>query len=235
MKELNKKQIETLFDFVKSKYVRYIDVQHELVDHLATDIEFKMGTDSALSFDEALNNVYSKFPISGFSNYVKKSESAMNRFWIKMIFKQFIKFGGIPVLLSLVALTCLQYIFMVVFGNVAFIILIAFTLIIGFLAFRGMKTIVKGQEKNIDEKYLVVTIFKGLAFSFCMIPALTANIFTDISTSNTITIDNISWRAFAYALLFSANLIWCYMSYYKFPQLIRSVLNEKYAHLKLSV
>ncbi|MFZ1455121.1 MAG: hypothetical protein WAT46_03705 [Saprospiraceae bacterium] len=41
-KQLTMEQIETLFSFVKSKYVRYIDVQYELVDHLASAIEDEM-------------------------------------------------------------------------------------------------------------------------------------------------------------------------------------------------
>jgi len=70
-------------------------VQHELVDHLASDIESEMNEDNTLSFESALSKVYSKFPISGFSKYVKQSESAMNTMWYKMILSEFTKYGGI--------------------------------------------------------------------------------------------------------------------------------------------
>ncbi|MBK7635546.1 MAG: hypothetical protein IPJ13_15665 [Saprospiraceae bacterium] len=62
-------QIQSLFAFVKSKYVRYIDVQYELVDHLATAIEDEMQKDSKLSFEAALSKVYARFPITGFYQF----------------------------------------------------------------------------------------------------------------------------------------------------------------------
>lgn len=78
--QLNEQQIDHLFDFVGSKYVRYIDVQHELVDHLASAIEEEMEA-SGSTFESALQSVYGRFPITGFASFVAEKEKGMRRYW----------------------------------------------------------------------------------------------------------------------------------------------------------
>ena len=50
MNNLSKEHIDQLFEFVKSKYVRYYDVQLDLVDHISDAIEDKMSKDNELTF-----------------------------------------------------------------------------------------------------------------------------------------------------------------------------------------
>lgn len=78
--QLSTDQIDHLFDFVRSKYVHYIDVQHELVDHLATAIEEEMAA-TGVSFEAGLAAVYSRFPVTGFASFVEEKEKAMRRYW----------------------------------------------------------------------------------------------------------------------------------------------------------
>ena len=47
-------QIDYLYGFVQQKGVKPLDVQIELVDHLATDIENTMSVSSELTFEESL-------------------------------------------------------------------------------------------------------------------------------------------------------------------------------------
>ena len=84
-RELTADQINELFDFVKSKYVRYIDVQYELVDHLATAIEEEMKINAALNFQTALDKVYSRFPITGFDKFVTAKEKAIKKYWLRKV------------------------------------------------------------------------------------------------------------------------------------------------------
>lgn len=76
---LTNEQIDALFKFVKSKYVDYYDVQLELVDHLASEVEQKMATNPAVSFETALQQVYSGFGIFGFSDLVEQKQKAVNK------------------------------------------------------------------------------------------------------------------------------------------------------------
>ena len=49
----------------EAKYVRYRDVRHEIVDHWDSDIENIWLEDPKVSFQKALKQTYSKFPITG--------------------------------------------------------------------------------------------------------------------------------------------------------------------------
>ncbi|MBA2499179.1 MAG: hypothetical protein H0V30_05585 [Chitinophagaceae bacterium] len=73
--QLTQDQIQELFVFTEKKFVRYYDLQVELVDHLAERIEEKLSSDASLNFDAALQMIYKDFGIFGFSKIVhEKSE-----------------------------------------------------------------------------------------------------------------------------------------------------------------
>lgn len=84
-KVLNESELSALHSFVRSKYVEYYDIQIELVDHLATEIEGIWMKDENVSFESALSSVYKKFGIYGFSYIVLRKQLAVPRqqrhFW----------------------------------------------------------------------------------------------------------------------------------------------------------
>lgn len=67
---LTKEQIDQLFLFCEKHFVRFYDVQVELVDHLANAIEEKMAADENLSFEAALSSVHAGFGPLGFAGFV---------------------------------------------------------------------------------------------------------------------------------------------------------------------
>ena len=77
--KLSEEQIKQLYAFVEKKSVRWYDLQTELVDHLASQIEELWKTNPALSFDESLAIVYKQFGIFGFSKIVQQKEAEVNR------------------------------------------------------------------------------------------------------------------------------------------------------------
>jgi hypothetical protein len=54
-------EIEKLFSFCRKHYIHYYEVQAELVDHFADAIEALRKQQPSISFDDALNSVYSSF------------------------------------------------------------------------------------------------------------------------------------------------------------------------------
>ncbi len=76
---LSKEQIQQLFLFTEKKFVRWYDLQVELVDHLAEKIEAQMEQDATLSFERALGNVYAGFGIFGFAEIVREREKALRK------------------------------------------------------------------------------------------------------------------------------------------------------------
>lgn len=71
---LTKEQIESLFTFCEKHFVKYYEVQLELVDHLANAIELKMADDPNLSFEEALEEVHQSFGVMGFAPLVAEKQ-----------------------------------------------------------------------------------------------------------------------------------------------------------------
>ncbi|MEO7444371.1 MAG: hypothetical protein ABIT96_02400 [Ferruginibacter sp.] len=98
-------QVEFLFDFVRRKYVRYYDVQSELVDHLATAIEERLEKDTNADFHVALALVYSEFGLFGFSRIVQERETQTQKSSRKMLWQQALKFFSWPVIISTLTLT----------------------------------------------------------------------------------------------------------------------------------
>ena len=94
--QLSKEQIDELFKFVKSKYVRYIDLQYELVDHLASAIEVEMEQDKNLTFSAALSKVYARFPVTGFTHFVAQKGAALVSYWRRRWFQIFKSYFSIP-------------------------------------------------------------------------------------------------------------------------------------------
>ena len=64
--KLTTPQIEDLFKFTRKHFVYHYDVQSELVDHLANDIEEIWNEKPYLSFKDAWDTSFKKFGIFGF-------------------------------------------------------------------------------------------------------------------------------------------------------------------------
>ncbi|MCI2229493.1 hypothetical protein MC378_09975 [Polaribacter sp. MSW13] len=85
--KLTKIQIEELYKFTRKHYVEYYDVQTELVDHLANDIESICKENPSLSFEEARDISFKKFGVFGFMDVVQSKESQMTKKYFKLILK----------------------------------------------------------------------------------------------------------------------------------------------------
>ena len=64
--KLTSQHIDQLYKFTRAHYVEWYDLQTELVDHLANDIENIWEKEPNLSFDQAKNKAFKKFGIFGF-------------------------------------------------------------------------------------------------------------------------------------------------------------------------
>jgi ABC-type multidrug transport system fused ATPase/permease subunit len=83
--KLTKTHIEELYKFTRKHYVYHYDVQTELVDHLANDIEEIWLTQQHLSFQEARDKSFKKFGIFGFMDVVEAKQKQMNKRYWKII------------------------------------------------------------------------------------------------------------------------------------------------------
>ncbi len=193
-----------------------------------------MKSDASLSFNDALQKVYSKFPISGFSNTVRQSESAMGKYWRRVIFSEFMRYGGLPFVSILALLTFINFQLIFIFGTPMLHVLLFAVLITGYASLRAMQSIVKSEKGNVDDKYLVVSIFKSWAMVFSIFPFISSQFISDSKWVHYIDSEMTIPIVF-FSIMYNLSFIWSVMVYYRFPDLIKNELNTKYAHLNLSV
>ena len=84
--KLTEQHIDELYHFTRKQYVEWYDLQTELVDHLANDIEAIWQESPNLSFFEARNRAFKKFGVFGFMEIVEKRQKAMNKRYFKLLF-----------------------------------------------------------------------------------------------------------------------------------------------------
>ena len=83
--KLTPQQIQELYKFTRQHYVEYFDVQTELVDHLANNIEQIWTTRPSFSFEDARDISFKKFGVFGFMDLVDERKKALNKKYWKLI------------------------------------------------------------------------------------------------------------------------------------------------------
>tara|TARA_R110002073_G_scaffold40547_5_gene115178 strand:+ start:317924 stop:318619 length:696 start_codon:yes stop_codon:yes gene_type:complete len=94
--ELTREQIQELYAFTKKHHVEWYDLQTELVDHLANDIEQIWKENSKLTFEQARKSAYKKFGIMGFGDVIEKKQKALRKRYWKLIWHFFKSYFKLP-------------------------------------------------------------------------------------------------------------------------------------------
>lgn len=106
---LSSEQIAYLFTFCEKHLVYFYEVQVELVDHLANAIELEMEHNPSLTFEDALEKVYSGFGIMGFAPVVREKANQMQRAARKAYWYLFRKEFGWPQVLRFLCAVAAVY------------------------------------------------------------------------------------------------------------------------------
>ena len=83
--KLTNQNIQDLYKFTRQHFVEHYDVQTELVDHLANDIEQILEEQPNLSFKEARNKSFKKFGVFGFMDVISAKQKQMNKKYYKIL------------------------------------------------------------------------------------------------------------------------------------------------------
>jgi len=226
--QLTEEQVGKLFDFVKSKFVRSEDLKYELVDHLASSIEDLQIQYSEMTFDEGLQETYSRFPITGFTNFVAEKHKALHKYWLKKFINYYIQFFKVP---KIILLAGLSYFIWTIFQYVPhsyLIILILITAI--FYTIRDLKLAKKNNE-NIA-KYSFLSIYYGITLSynsilFSVLYGIPFSNFWNLVINPTATI--------VLSLFLALNILFNYAATYVFPIMLKEEIKNKYAHLNIKI
>ena len=179
MNSLTADQIQTIFDFTEKKYIKYYDVQLELVDHIADKIETLQADDPNLSFDRALHEVYKSFGVFGFTKVQEQKMVELHRYWMRHL-KSYIKgYFKLPKIIITVILSLCIYSFMkqgylyplLSDLDKASLLLIQFC--VSILSVVILTIISKRSLVTTDKKLLCVDAYMGFISIFLIIPCYT--------------------------------------------------------------
>ncbi len=107
--KLTEKHIEELYKFTRQHFVEHYDVQTELVDHLANDIEVIWQEKPYLSFEDAKKQSFKKFGVFGFMEVVKQKQKQMKKKYWRIVWSFIKEWFQLPKIILTFGLTFLFY------------------------------------------------------------------------------------------------------------------------------
>lgn len=225
-------QVNALFAFVRQKYVHYIDVQHELVDHLASAIEDEWKRDSRLSFNDALAKVYGQFPVTGFAQLVRSKEKNLSRQFyrhLRQCFGYYLLGKKSPIFIGI---TFLWYSILQLSGKNGFFIAVLVLQAIFFIQSQRYLNKLKKQYKDLDKILLlqIYTLLPQLWISFfCQIFAFSFG-YDIYSLTEYHPLSPLGSILFAMSLgLF---MILYFITFTEIPYIMNKNINKNYTFLK---
>lgn len=228
--QLSENQIQWIFTSVQNKGVNYIDVQHEIVDHLASDIELSKEMYPALYFQEHLDRAFNEFE-PDFKKLVRTKEKAMNRYWQKRTFgyiKSYFTFPKI-ILTLLIFLTC--SIGTIIIGKSILIsfIITAIILICGTFLHYYLRL----GFTEIEHKYLVLKMYMANTISLATFALFILNFLGMFDSGEAKLIDQ-HWYIYTVSISLTIGIIWCHACLTVFPKMLKKDLTEKYPYINLA-
>ncbi len=107
--ELTNQQIDQLYKFTQKHYVEHYDLQTELVDHLANDVENIRKESPNISFQKALDKSFKKFGVFGFMDIVEQKQSQLRKRYFKILLSFTKQWFQLPKILLTIAGTLVLY------------------------------------------------------------------------------------------------------------------------------
>jgi hypothetical protein len=171
---LTKEQIEYLFNFCQKHFVKYYDVQVELVDHLANAVELEMIKDHEITFENAVEKVHASFGIMGFAPLVAEKQKMAEKQSRKLFFKLFKEQFKWPKILLFFVLNAGFYSICSQISISIDLILISITAVSCIFFFLSLAQL-QWVTKKTGKKFLIIN-FSWIS-SFIILPGYLANYF----------------------------------------------------------
>jgi hypothetical protein len=161
--KLSTEQIHNIKNKISKKGFKYLDVQAEILDHIASSIEAKMIDDPALSLDEAYDLTYSDLGIFAFSDFEdsvkKKLRIELYYSFLKSLKILFTSLWIVFPLFLFVFILALKNLLPINFEELCAIITV------GSIAILGFAWLVFYRKNNFLKDYLSFRISLGVHFS----------------------------------------------------------------------
>lgn len=227
--QISENDILRIFARLKRRGVKYTDVQHELVDHIATDIERITAEQPKLNMEQKLDIAFAQFPYD-MGKIVRAKEKQMNKYWRRKTL-QFIKtYFTLPKLFMTLSLFIGIYLGTWFGGKITLLtaILLLIPVIIYTTYFYYFNL---GMSSKKEKEYLVYRMFMSNSITMVMIPAGFINI---VSQGHKYGESFYDWRLAVLAFLIVTTYIWAHACLTEFPNMLKEELDKKYPYLQLS-
>ena len=230
--KLTEIQITNLYQFTRQHFVYHYDVQTELVDHLANDIEGIWEENLKISFEEARDKSFKKFGIFGFMDVIEAKQKQMNKRYWKILLRFVKEWFTLPKLITtLLIFLGVFCIVQIPFAEIAIVSVLLILAVFEMVAAYRIRKKHKAKEKT-DEKIFLLEAMIGT----------TKNSFTGFTFINLFNFINLTKFDFSglnmYCLLLIAAIvtlliIFFYVANYVLPQKAEELLQETYPEYKL--
>ena len=231
--KLTKEQIQQLYTFTRQHYVEHFDVQTELVDHLANDIEQIWQEQPNLSFEQARDISFKKFGVFGFMDVVGERQKAMSKKYQKLLWsfaKDWFKLPKMIVtaLIFIIIYTGISSTYGKYFMYAIFLLMIIFSGYKGYFIHKQFKNRIQQTSKKwMLEEMIFKTGFGGITM-------LLVNLFNmfNLTSYNSIVIKPL-WFTLGSSLFFTLLIIFLYVAIEVLPKKAEEILEKQYPEYKL--
>jgi hypothetical protein len=225
---LTEQHIENLYAFTRKHFVEYYDLQTELVDHMANDIEAIIEENPHLSFEQARDKAFKKFGVFGFMEVVEERAKVMNKKYMKLLWYYAKDWFRLPQILATLSMFLVFYTIFS-FPVSSFIFVGAFLFLCVFLLYKSYKINSKIKQKRKAKEKL--WLLEDIIFKNASVGGL---FFAPQILHFLYTVDGVSaYKPLICALAFSLIIIYTYISTVVLPNNARTHLKETYPEYSL--
>lgn len=225
--ELNNPQIRRLFDYVGYCDIDYIDVQHEIVDHLATEIETQINTNNDLDFEDVLDDVQHKYFFQ-MKEMIQSKEQSIRESWATKLFSFYKSYFGFQHIL----VTAFMYL-AIVLGTliIGSSVLKSAIVICAILSLSNLSSYKKYNSKS-SKKYLTTKVFYQNTMNI-LITAISFSPAFILLINSPHSIFFQGWPLYLLGFIILTILLWNHACLSVFPRFLDEEINSKYPYIKL--
>jgi hypothetical protein len=230
--KLTENQIEALYKFTRQHYVYHYDVQTELVDHLANDIESIWKETPKVSFEEARDTSFKKFGVFGFMDVIEAKQKQMNKRYWKIILRFAKEWFTLPkILITLGLFFAIFVLLQIPYFQYVILGILVFLAVFEMIAVYKIRKKQKNKERTHEKVFLLEAMIGTTQHGYSVLMYINVFNFFNLSRIEFSTLSS-SWLAFI-ALLSTLVVILFYVSNYVLPQKAEELLQETYPEYKL--
>ena len=230
--KLTESQIDNLYKFIRQHYVYHYDVQTELVDHMANDIEQIWLEYPKITFEEARDKSFKKFGFFGFMDVIEAKQKQMDKRYWKLLLRFAKEWFTLPkVITTLLIFLAVFFLMQIPFAEIAIVSVLLILVVFEMIAVYKIRKEHKAKEKTEEKIFLLEAMIGTTKNSFTG--------FTFINLFNFINLTkfdfsglNVYWLVLI-ALTVTVLVIFFYVANYVLPQKAEELLLEIYPEYKM--